>query len=142
MSDRIDPVGIRRFLVPRWVELHQAWGDDPVPDPPSRVMCRYTAEFVALVEPLWRPTLGLVNGDTHVWSEGPDGFLDLTGDQFGLPEVQTGPHRPDSYVPLMWTRAARATAQRYQARARAWLDQFTGIEMKENGNADIQSAQG
>lgn len=119
----MNPFEIRRFLLPRWVALHEAWGDEPVPDPPSRTMCRYTAEFIALVDPRWQRTLGLVNGATHVWSEGPGGFLDITGDQFGLPEVQTG-CRPDCYEPRRWTAAADAAAKRYQDRARDWYCQW------------------
>lgn len=107
-----------KLLVPRWGALHRTW-PDPVPDPPSRFMCRYTAELVALLDPGWIPVLGLVNGSTHVWNERADGmFCDLTGDQLGRATVQLRLGRPPGYVPHRWTDTDSVA---YRVRAAEWL---------------------
>lgn len=85
-------------------------------------MCRYTAETVFLLDPTRLVVLGLVDGETHAWNERPDGeFCDLTGDQFGRPPVQVGPHRPTGYHLHKWT---DSPPDRFRARAGAWLAQL------------------
>jgi hypothetical protein len=82
-------------------------------------MCRYTAEFLHLLDPAWSVVLGLVDGETHTWNERPRAFCDLTADQFGLPPVQIGPARPCGYVEHRWT---ASPPDRFRDRARGWID--------------------
>lgn len=113
---------LRLELEPLWIDAHSSWSE-PVPDPPSTFMCRYTAELVALVDPAWHVVLGVVDGHTHAWNETMSGeFLDLTGDQFGYPAVQHMPTRPHSYAWHLWTRASSAPFRRRALRWRARLD--------------------
>ncbi len=109
---------LRALLEPRWEALHRTW-PEPVPNPPSRFMCRYTAELLALIDPRWVPVLGLVDGQTHVWNECVgEGFCDLTADQFGRPAVQLCRTPPQGYVRHRWTGSGPGA---FRARAAAWL---------------------
>ncbi|MHA6631509.1 hypothetical protein ACU61A_39245 [Pseudonocardia sichuanensis] len=103
-----------------------------MPDPPSRFMCRYTAELVALLDPDWVIVLGLVDGGTHAWNERrADGwFCDLTGDQFGRPAVQLRVGRPPGYVENLWT---DSSPEPFRYRATQWLRKIDAVEAFDQG---------
>lgn len=98
---------IRRFLEPVWITTHKSWGDAPVPDPPSKYMCRYSCLFLQHllrrhVFGQWRIELGRppspdLNGTQqgnfgyhakngwhdHAWLVRDGVILDITADQYG-----------------------------------------------------------
>lgn len=110
---------VRDFLRPLWVRLHAVdlgWRRiEAMPDVPSTALCRQTVLFSLRAferagEHGWRPVSGRVHrsamtavpgyaeGETfarHCWMGHRAGaWLDLTADQFGLPDVLVG--RPTS----------------------------------------------
>ena len=109
---------VRNGLEPLWRATHESW-PDPMPDPLSRFMCRYTAEYVRLLDSGWNVVLGRVDGQNHCWSEHKGMFLDLTGDQFGRPPVQFRRGLPVGYMPFPWTNSPSVS---YRARATRWFE--------------------
>ena len=101
----------RNFLEPRWLSLHQLWGE-PHPEQLSKYMCRYTSIFLkeilnATTQQSWRlvagrPILKEQEGTTqgsfgfctssglffdHCWVQSVDLIVDITADQFGAEVV-------------------------------------------------------
>lgn len=108
---------VRDAVEPLWLAKHATWSG-PVPDPPSRFMCRYTAELVALIDCRWGVVSGEVDGcGTHVWNERDGWILDLTADQFGHTPVHLG-RRSARYHCTGW--ADEATAVPFRRTACEW----------------------
>ncbi len=111
----------RNFLEPRWLSLHQLWGE-PLVKKPSQYMCRYSSIFLkkvlnAATPELWqlvagRPVLKEQEGTKeggfgfytssglffdHCWVQSVDLIVDLTADQFGADEVIITPVKDSRY---------------------------------------------
>jgi hypothetical protein len=113
----------RNFLEPRWLSLHQSWGE-PLVEKPSRYMCRYTSIFLkevlnAATPESWRLVAGRpVRQEQegteaggfgfctssglffdHCWVQSVDLIVDLTADQFGADAVIITPVKDCRYHP-------------------------------------------
>ncbi|AFY93584.1 hypothetical protein [Chamaesiphon minutus] len=113
----------RQFLEPRWLLLHQSWGD-PQPKTTSEYMCRYTSIFLKAILnvgncPSWRLVagrpiareyegtqkgcFGFRRSDglffDHCWVQSSNLIVDITADQFEDKAIIITPIGDSRYCP-------------------------------------------
>lgn len=140
---------IRIFLEPLWLKAHEAWADEPVPNPPSKYMCRYSCLFLQRVLKdagygdwhifLGRPTTPELHGTEngvfgyrstdgkwydHAWLIKDSILIDITADQYGDMPVIVGDSVSTNYNANMSEDDVKADLQKLQKRVNYWLQEW------------------
>lgn len=135
---------VRSFLEPHWITALKSWGD-PIPQPPSKQMCRFSCLFLkdVLKESNygeWLIMLGrpdLVKSATtvdygfktkndcwhdHAWLVKDNLLIDITADQFDGDAVYVGRIDSNHYRPNLTEHDALHHLSTLKKRVNKWLD--------------------
>lgn len=136
----------RKYLEPRWQNLHRIWG--PEPTVPSTYMCRYTCIFIKALLPSsglspWRIAGGRpaeeLNGTIigrfgmrsenglwfdHCWIQNDKQIIDITADQFGYEPVVMVSSEDDRYSANLNELALSNDLTRLYPRVEPWLQEW------------------
>jgi len=146
-------VEIRKFLEPKWIEAHESWADEPIPNSSSKYMCRYSSIFLKEVLNqygygswdiiLGRPLQELegtpegefgyrnVKGNwyDHAWLVKDDALIDITADQHGGEEVLLGLKVDTRFKQNLTEDDAESASQleRLRKRVNPWLQDWQSL---------------
>jgi hypothetical protein len=138
----------RAFLEPRWLTLHQSWGEAQ-PTIPSQYMCRYSSIFIQKIlntypnqswqlvagRPLSRALEGRPDGlfgfctasglfFDHCWVQSADLIVDLTADQFGAETVIITSVGDPRYHPNLDAVNFQRDIDKLSYRSQQWLQEW------------------
>lgn len=138
---------VRAFLEPRWLTLHQSWGE-PHPRTPSQYMCRYTSIFLKTLlanygDPSWQLVAGRPARELegtpdgrfgfrtssglffdHCWVQSIDQIIDLTADQFGAEAIIITSIDDPRYHPNLTANDLERDIAKLAHRAEKWLQEW------------------
>jgi hypothetical protein len=139
----------RAFLEPRWLTLHQSWGEAE-PTIPSQYMCRYSSIFLQTIlnaypnpNQSWqlvagRPPSKELEGTPdglfgfctasglffdHCWVQSTDLIVDLTADQFGAETVIITSVDDPRYHPNLKATDFQRDIDKLSYRPQQWLQE-------------------
>jgi hypothetical protein len=140
---------VRRFLEPIWVKTHKSWDDEPMPDPPSKYMCRYSCLFLQqLLQQygygqwsieLGRPPSPDLNGTKegkfgyyakdgwydHAWLVKDGVIIDITADQYGDAPIIISSITSSKYNANLSEDNAAMDLKKLKKRAVSWIDMWS-----------------
>jgi hypothetical protein len=153
----------RQFLEPRWLQLHQSWGDSQ-PETISKYMCRYTSIFLKAIlnegacsswrlvagRPIAKEYEGTEKGCfgfrtsnglffDHCWVQSSDLIVDITADQFEGEAIIITSISDLRYSPNLeeadFNDAITRLSHRPEQWLREWNEQYNQSIMKSTNQA-------
>jgi hypothetical protein len=137
----------REFLEPLWIAAHEGWANEPVPNPPSKYMCRYSCLFlkhilkdagygewqILLGRPITEELEGAKNGIfgfcapnggwyDHAWLIQNEILIDITADQFGGDRVVVTKSNQSIYNHNLTEIETSSDLEKLSKRVNPWID--------------------